>query len=772
MLDVKGSTKVVQALSRQDYLTRVNTPVYAKLQALFTRYGGEMSGTPHGDDALVVFDDVNNALTCAVAIQEELPKLVAPDPEPRVQQLQVRIAVHRAVKETGPVDGNHYPNDPEVIYVARMLQYVEGGQVLASRETFDRSDNKRWQWQSWNNRLIEKWDETPQTLYELIYPGWKSLEPGIRFRPEWFRETNQYISRPALEQRIAALFARKTSNQSPYRLVTLHNIGGMGKTRLAVQVCLNSVGLFAGRLHFVTLEGISENLLTEDTSRCSYLAGQIAAEFGVEGEASSPQNLPAHLPIKESTLLLLDDYETVHGKASALLLGQILNRCPLLTILVTGREQVGLQNVELTEESLSFEDEEATRLFETRVQEKKADFDWQPNTEEKNAIASILTDTARIPLALELVAAHVKYIPLPALAADLHQDLLGKRTALPGGTYSDDPTERHETLEKCYDWSWKLLTETARQALMRISLFADNALQTEIQACFPQIEGKELEQLQNAALLIRSEDPHQNQFSLLNPTRHYGRKRLKASDTEQEIQRHFVVHYLSIVKANGHSSKFHVPGHLECLSKAFSHAMSAAQNAAERMDTDSCGDITDWLMDFVMRQALQRTAIPLFELALQTRRTLKPENLTAIANSLNDLALLYESQGRYSEAEPLYNEALKLDRAALPEGHPDIATDLNNLAALYERQGRYPEAEPLYNEALQIDRAALPEGHPDIATDLNNLAALYKNQGRYTEAEPLYREALTICERTLGPEHPHTKIVRGNLEIFLRERGT
>lgn len=57
MLDVKGSTKVVQALSRQDYLSRVHEPVYAKLQALFKQYEGEMSGTPHGDDALVVFNN-------------------------------------------------------------------------------------------------------------------------------------------------------------------------------------------------------------------------------------------------------------------------------------------------------------------------------------------------------------------------------------------------------------------------------------------------------------------------------------------------------------------------------------------------------------------------------------------------------------------------------------------------------------------------------------------------------------------------------------------
>src|SRR5579871_4091417 len=103
MLDVKGSTRVAQALSRQDYLQRVHEPMYAKLQALFDRYGGTMSGAPHGDDALVVFDEVDAAITCAEVIQKELPQVVTDDPEQRVRDLQVRIALHRAIQETKPL---------------------------------------------------------------------------------------------------------------------------------------------------------------------------------------------------------------------------------------------------------------------------------------------------------------------------------------------------------------------------------------------------------------------------------------------------------------------------------------------------------------------------------------------------------------------------------------------------------------------------------------------------------------------------------------------
>ncbi|WP_133158959.1 tetratricopeptide repeat protein, partial [Microcystis aeruginosa] len=68
----------------------------------------------------------------------------------------------------------------------------------------------------------------------------------------------------------------------------------------------------------------------------------------------------------------------------------------------------------------------------------------------------------------------------------------------------------------------------------------------------------------------------------------------------------------------------------------------------------------------------------------------------------------------------------------LGDNHPHVATSLNNLAALYESQGRYTEAEPLYLEALDLKKQLLGDNHPHVATSLNNLAALYESQGRYT----------------------------------------
>ena len=100
-----------------------------------------------------------------------------------------------------------------------------------------------------------------------------------------------------------------------------------------------------------------------------------------------------------------------------------------------------------------------------------------------------------------------------------------------------------------------------------------------------------------------------------------------------------------------------------------------------------------------------------------------------MGRSLNDLALLYEAQGRYAEAEPLYKRALAIDEKALGPDDPSVGTSLNNLAELYRAQGRYAEAEPPQTGThhRRKDAGSRPL---DVGRPLNNLALLYHAQGR------------------------------------------
>ena len=98
---------------------------------------------------------------------------------------------------------------------------------------------------------------------------------------------------------------------------------------------------------------------------------------------------------------------------------------------------------------------------------------------------------------------------------------------------------------------------------------------------------------------------------------------------------------------------------------------------------------------------------------------------------------------------------------------------LNNLARLYQDQGKYEQAEALFQRALliyaQTDtlyKHALGPDHPNIVTSLNNLALLYQDQGQYEQAEILYKQVLANREELLGSEHHDTQKTRKKLNML------
>ncbi|MBD2215779.1 tetratricopeptide repeat protein [Calothrix sp. FACHB-1219] len=165
----------------------------------------------------------------------------------------------------------------------------------------------------------------------------------------------------------------------------------------------------------------------------------------------------------------------------------------------------------------------------------------------------------------------------------------------------------------------------------------------------------------------------------------------------------------------------------------------------------------------------QELAIEYLSKAVELQKELGLEK--DLATSLNNLALLYKSQGKYSQAEPLLIQALELRRRSLGEEHPDFASSLNNLAELYGSQGKYSQAEPLFIQSLELRRRSLGEEHPDVANSLNNLAVLYYYQGKYSQAEPLFIQSLELRRRSLGEEHPDFATSFNSLAELYRSQG-
>ena len=168
-------------------------------------------------------------------------------------------------------------------------------------------------------------------------------------------------------------------------------------------------------------------------------------------------------------------------------------------------------------------------------------------------------------------------------------------------------------------------------------------------------------------------------------------------------------------------------------------------------------------------------AEPLLKDALEMyKRLFKGQDHPDLAQSLNNLALLYQLQEKLGDAEPLFKDALEMyKRLSNSQDHPKLATSLNNLASLYYDQDKPSDAEPLYKDALEMyKRLFKGQDHPDLARSLNNLAVLYSTQGKLGDADSLYKDALEMHKRLCnGQDNPELAHSLNNLASLSRTQG-
>ncbi|MHC4477641.1 MAG: tetratricopeptide repeat protein, partial [Planctomycetota bacterium] len=193
------------------------------------------------------------------------------------------------------------------------------------------------------------------------------------------------------------------------------------------------------------------------------------------------------------------------------------------------------------------------------------------------------------------------------------------------------------------------------------------------------------------------------------------------------------------------------------------HAETTAKQADEVQITEPTSRLMSVLGEYLHYKALYHESEDWMKRALAIDEASLGKDHRNVATDLNNLSELYRATNRLKEAEPLMRRALRIDEASLGKDHPDVARDLNNLAQLYKDTNRLKEAEPIYKRAIKIDEASLGKDHPNVATRLNNLAHLYKGTNRFKEAEPMYKRALEIWEKSLGEDHPQVATAMNNL---------
>lgn len=177
------------------------------------------------------------------------------------------------------------------------------------------------------------------------------------------------------------------------------------------------------------------------------------------------------------------------------------------------------------------------------------------------------------------------------------------------------------------------------------------------------------------------------------------------------------------------------------------------------------------LAGLLFNQGAHAEARAYYERALAIReKALGPDDPDT-ANSLHNLGYLLRERGDYVAARPYLERALAICEKVLGPNHPNTANSASNLGLLFHYQGVYGGARAYYEQALAIREKALGSDHPVTAFSLNNLGMLFHEQGNYAEARPYLEHALAIRKESLGADHPDTALSLNNLGALFRDEG-
>lgn len=299
---------------------------------------------------------------------------------------------------------------------------------------------------------------TSESVAPSAHPAAVTLSPSGRL----LVAPNPFVGRA---HDVAAVCARL--REPGVRLLTLTGPGGIGKTRLALQVMTELQGAFADGAYFADLGSLTDPALVLPT---------IAAALGIpEFTQQSPTlRLIEALQTRE-LLLALDNFEQVAAAASDVEL--LLSTCPTLTILVTSRVVLHLaREHEFPVSPLAIPDPanelsepsdlmayDAVALFAQRARAVLPDFTLTAGN--ARVVADICVRLEGVPLAIELAAARIKLLPLSTLLVRLDQQL----AVLTGGP--QDAPERQRTVRATLDWSCSLLTPEQQTLFRRLAVF-------------------------------------------------------------------------------------------------------------------------------------------------------------------------------------------------------------------------------------------------------------------------------------------------------------
>jgi predicted ATPase/class 3 adenylate cyclase/tetratricopeptide (TPR) repeat protein len=725
LTDVVGSTALWQQHPAQMNAAMArHHDIVAK--AVATHGGRLPQDQGEGDARFAAFDSALGAVAAAVDIQRALASEPWPDPV----RLSVRMGLHAG--EVVDRDGNLF-GDP-VNRCARIRGLAHGGQVLLSGTVKDLVET----WLPEGTGLLDLGEHrmkdltAPVRLYQVTHPDLPAEFPPLaslnRAKHNLPVQLSSFVGR---ERELAELVALVRDHP----LVTISGFGGMGKTRVALQVGAELADGQGDGVWFVDLSAVRDAQLLPEA------ALQV---LGVGGGDNPLGVLTAYLADKR-ILLICDNVEQLLPEV-AQVVAALAAAGPEVHVLVTSREPMGLRGEQLypmaplptpvmtgppeTAESLSVYD--SAVLFIARA--TAADPHFAVDNSTAPALAAICARLDGWPLALELAAARVRLLGLPRLL-DRLTDRLG---ALAGA--SRDAPDRQRTLRETIAWSFDLLHPHEQALLARLSVFSGGAGLDAIEAvCGPDLDADVLDalgSLLDKGLLQSDDTSAEPRFRLLESVRDFAAEQLRAGDDDHAVRVRHARYFRSLFPDQGAG-----PGVGEGFEQELPNVDAAIDTLCDEDPEEACRLHLTTSFNRIVAGGLAASE------AMNSRLSrLEISEATRAGLAINHAFHGYLS-GRRAEAQQALVEPTRT-LLELGQDQHMASRGAGLLAGLFAESGDGPAAMHWAEQAIAASQWA---ANPQIAADALGIACYAARlTGQFEQAIDYARRALQVLPPTAG----------------------
>src|SRR5687768_11774307 len=526
------------------------------------------------------------------------------------------------------------------------------------------------------------------------------------------------------------------------RMLTLTGPGGIGKTRLALEVAREFESHFADGVFFISMAGIER---TE--SIIPAIADVLRLAFS--GPADPVVQVSNFLQTKE-ILLIVDNLE--HLLEGGNLLGEILRQTRQTKMLVTSRESLRMEWEWLFEvqglpvpegEDANLEENSAALLFIQRARQASQDFSWE--SEDAEAIIHICKLVGGLQLAIELAASWVRLLSCREIAQELERglDLLESKKV--------DIPLRHRSIRTVFDHSWTLLTEQERALLMKLSIF-QGGFTREAAIAVTGASLFTLSSLVEKSLLRHGKNL--DHYDLHELVRQYALARLQSNPTEesQTAEKHAAYYSQWIAALENPIKSARQLQTSQLIRGETGNWLSVWYWAAEKGRLELLRAMTPSLYWYFEVHGYYAEALSVSKAAVEGFRahptpgsSRSAVDRSAGALFVNSLGWFEFRTGNVEKAISLFAESLKL---AVEADDPEVMYYIFvNQGYLSLFTGDVAEAERLTTEGLRHARRLDSAWH--IAVAISILGIVAYQQGKLTEAYQQLSESLKIW-RTVG----------------------